>query len=141
MNDRQPTRSAATLCHASTLMLLLFLASSLAACGGTSQATTDAATVVEQLRARGLNVQPAGTARQRRLSQPGRAYIIGTGTLEIYEYRSEAAAVLDVRQIDQADLSPAPTVHIYQGRNLIVLYFGNDLDVEQALDDIVGPAF
>lgn len=119
--------------------LVAFAVSLAVGCGGMAAVVRDSDTVVQQLRARGVDVQPEGMADQPLLSQVGQAFRIGVDGLEIYEYRSESSAVLDAQELKRADLSPFGQIHVYQGGNIIALYFGDNLEVQGILTDVVGP--
>lgn len=111
-----------------------------AGCASSNQASTRSQDdVVEALRGDDVTLQVAGPANQSVLSTPGQAYTTGGGTLELYIYRSESGAVLDVRQLKRyIQPSPRPPSY-YHGGNVIAIYFGDAIDVERALSDVVGP--
>lgn len=120
----------------SRFFVLFGLAVGLAACATTSRTPTTADDVLEALREEGVSIQPAGVASQPALTTPGRAYNTPQGPVELYVYRSESSALLDARQFSGA--AEGPSAVVFQGNNVIALYFGTDVTVERALSEVVG---
>ena len=105
----------------------------------TTDGALDSQEVVAELRATGLTVSPAGPAIQSYFTETGEEYTVASGgTVQIYEYESRAAAESDVDriQLSQADAVASP--HFYHEGNVIVVYIGNQPEVEQALTSILG---
>lgn len=125
-----------------SLRVLLFLCLLLPALGCASSNQTEERSlsdVVEALREEGVRMQVAGPVSQEVLSAPGQAYTTDGGTMQLYVYRSETSATLDAQQLKGRGQPTGDRSSYFQGGNVIALYFGDAVDVERALSEVIGP--
>ncbi|HET6567463.1 MAG TPA: hypothetical protein VFG50_05820 [Rhodothermales bacterium] len=71
-------------------------------------------------------------------SVPAQKFTVGNGAeMEVFEYTNSGAALLDVTWLDDfMNGNAAP--HLYRGQDVVVIYYGNDPGVMNALSDVLG---
>ena len=116
---------------------------------------TDYISLVDNLRAAGATVEPAGEVSQTFFAVPGQAITVNGGTVQVFPYADEAAASAAAAGIapdgGTIRLTPAAggaarvvsiswvaTPHFYRSGPLIVLYVGDDPAVTAVLTAVLG---
>lgn len=128
-----------------------------AGCGAAASAQTvsDYASLISHLHASGLTAeadQYVSSVRQPFLSVSGHAVNVNGQRIEVYEYRSAAAANADAKRIDDdaclAHVAGGTTMmdwpgvpHLYKRGRVIVIYVGTDKRIISALVAALGPQF
>lgn len=73
-----------------------------------------------------------------RFSVPAQQFTVGNGhTMQVFEYTNSGAVLLDVTALDDF-MNGHNAPHLYRGENMIVVYYGNDIGVMNALSDVLG---
>lgn len=106
----------------------------------------DYVSLIDNLRAAGATVEPAGDVEQPFFAVPGRLIRVNGGDVQVFEYADMAADDADLARIGP-DGSIIGTVsilwvappHLYRAERLIVLYVGSDPAVTGALEAVLGP--
>ncbi len=139
-----------------TVLLVL-----VAACGSgesSSQPTTPAVSLVDNLRAAGVTVDPAGTASSDFFAPQGQLLTVNGERVETFAFASaeEADAAADgvsasgssISRVDsETGMGVASSIlwdkppHFYKAGKLIALYVGCDSDVINVLKETIGPRF
>lgn len=108
----------------------------------------DYISLVDNLRAAGATVEPAGEISQPFFSITGRVIIVNGGKVQVFEYPSAAAANAEAARVSPDGRSVGTTVvewvetpHFYKAGRLIVLYVGDEADVLNPLQAVLGPQF
>ncbi len=127
----------------------------LAACGGETEPVvshggpvTDYVSLVDGLRAVGATVESAGTVDQPFFSVQGQLIAVDGEDVQVFEYE-DAASVEDAAGDVSADggsvgtsmISWLAAPHFYKKARLLVLYVGDDTNVMQLLEDVLGEQF
>ena len=111
-------------------------------------AATSYQSLIEHLRASGLQVEPAGEIEQPFFTPKARVIRIGTaGEAQVYEYASEEQAAADAAKV-QSDGSIGGSMphwiappHFFRRANLLVLYLGSDETTLLKLRSFLGNEF
>ena len=128
--------------YLSTSLLTLLVAGWMMGC--TSSARTadgglDTQEVIADLRATGLVISPRGPALQSFFTETGEEFSVASGgTLQVYEYDSTTEAESNVDRINLSQVDATSSPHFYHKGNVIVVYFGNQPEVEHALTSSLG---
>ncbi len=108
----------------------------------------DYESLVNNLRAAGLRVEPAGEASQPFFSAKGRAIKVDQSEIQAFEYPDEAEAQAEAARVSPDGLSVGTSKitwigppHFFKKGRLIVLYVGNEAGVIDALKAALGPQF
>ncbi len=127
----------------------------LAACGGEAEPVvshggpvTDYVSLVDGLRAAGATVEATGTVDQPFFAVQGRLIAVDGEDVQVFEYE-DAASVEDAAGDVSADGGSVGTSmigwvappHFYKKARLLVLYVGDDSEVMQLLEDVLGEQF
>ncbi len=147
-----------------SLLLLGFLALVLSACGQQAEAapsptatppTTshggpvqDYVSLIDQLRAHGATVDPAGDVSQPFFSVSGHIITVNGEHVQVYEYATDDAANAEAARISPDGGTIGNTIvdwvappHFYKAGKIIVLYVGNTAHVLQPLFAVLGSQF
>jgi len=118
-----------------------------AATSSTSQGentVTDRASLIDALRAGGLNVQTAGEVQQPFFEVSGTALKVSGADVQVFEFADSAAAKEAMSTIG-SDGNPSTMMidwvaapHFYQAGKIIVLYVGDDTPIIEALTKTLG---
>ena len=109
---------------------------------------TDYVSLIDNLRASGATVEPAGEISQPFFSVKGNAITVNGENVQVFEY-ADAAAVEAEAALVSADGSSVGTTmvswvaapHFYQAGKLIVLYVGDSATVINVLEAVLGTQF
>jgi hypothetical protein len=103
---------------------------------------------VDNLRAAGATVEPAGEVSQPFFAVQGQVITVNGGDVQVFEYAdtatSEAEAALvspDGSSVGTSMVGWVAPPHFYQTGQIIVLYVGDKSDIITTLDGILGPQF
>ncbi len=137
-----------------TLFVITFL---LVACGGQETPTppvshggpvTDYVSLIDNLRAAGATVEPAGEVSQPFFSVEGWIINVNGEEVQVFEYAdagsadAEAALVSpDGGSVGTTMMQWVATPHFYKAGKLIVLYVGDSDSVADALEAALGSQF
>jgi hypothetical protein len=104
--------------------------------------------LVDNLRAAGATVEPAGEVAQEFFSPVGYVISVDGADVQVFEYpdveAAEAEAALvsdDGSSIGTTMMTWVETPHFYKRERLIALYVGEDSAVTALLESVVGPQF
>lgn len=106
---------------------------------------TDLTSLVDILRAKGLNVEQGDSASQPFFSVQGTTLKVEGADVQVFEYADAEAAKADMAKIGPDGNPPTMMIewveppHFYQGGRLIVLYVGDDEQIKQTLSVTLGP--
>jgi hypothetical protein len=118
-----------------------------AATSATSQAETtvmDRASLIDALRARGLNVQTAGEVQQPFFEVSGTTLKVAGADVQVFEFADAAAAKQAMSAIGPDGNPPTMIIdwvappHFYQAGKIIALYIGDDTAIIEALTKTLG---
>ncbi|MEO8034448.1 MAG: hypothetical protein ABI837_08435 [Acidobacteriota bacterium] len=105
-----------------------------------------ASSLAQGLRAAGITVTAAGRITQPFFSVPARVFIAAGADLQVYQYRSAAAAGIDAGKISPSGSAIGTFMaqwmrppHIFHKHNLIVVYLSDDARVRSWLAARLGP--
>ncbi len=104
----------------------------------------DRASLIDALRARGLDVQPAGEVQQPFFEVSGTALKVGGADVQVFEFADAAAAKQAMSTIGQDGNPPTMMIdwvaapHFYQAGKIIALYVGEDKAIIEALTKTLG---
>lgn len=108
----------------------------------------DLAGLINSLRARGVTVGRAGEVSQPFFSVRGRIITVSGEDVQVFEYRSAAAARREARRVEKTGKGTGTSMvtwiappHFYRSGKLIVLYVGKNGDVMKALEAVLGRQF
>lgn len=125
-----------------TLSLFVLLGCS-AGSGGDSAVTS----IVDQLNASGLRVEPRGSIEQPFFSVPATVYAVDGDDLQLYQYASASAAEKDAAKVapngaigTSMPMWIAPP-HFFRRDNIIAIYLGSSAKTLDALHQTLGPQF
>ncbi len=109
---------------------------------------TDYVSLIDNLRAAGATVEPAGELSQPFFSVKGQVITVNNGDVQVFEYadaataETEAALVSpDGSSIGTYMVSWVAPPHFYKEGKLIVLYVGDDTAVLNVLEAVLGSQF
>lgn len=109
---------------------------------------TDYVSLIDQLRAAGATVEPAGAVSQPFFSVKGQVIKVNGEDVQVFEYTDAAAAEAeaatvspDGRSIGTSMVTWVAAPHFYKTGKLIVLYIGNNQTTLAALETALGPQF
>ncbi len=109
---------------------------------------TDYVSLIDNLRAAGATVEPAGDISQPFFSVKGNAITVNGGDVQVFEYADAATADAEAALISPDGSSIGTTMvswvaapHFYKTGRLIVLYVGDNASVLNALEGVLGPQF
>jgi len=109
---------------------------------------TDYVSLVDNLRAAGADVQPAGDISQPFFLVKGLAITVNGGNVQVFEYADADAADAETALISPDGSSIGTTMvswvaapHFYRIGKLIVLYVGDDETVLSVLESVLGQQF
>ncbi len=137
------------------LFALLLAGVLVAACAGQTDTVvshggpvTDYVSLVDNLRAAGDTVDPAGTVSQPFFTPEGQLLSVNGEHVQAFEFESEAEADTAVETVSEDGSSVGTTMitwvadpHFYKAGKLVVLYVGEDDGVVDLLEEIMGPQF
>ena len=137
-----------------TVMVLL-LATFGAGCAGSEPPpasnggpVTDYASFLDNLRAAGATVEPAGEIIQDFFSVKGKAIKVNGADVQVFEYRDNAAAETEAQLVSPDGSSIGTSIpfwvaspHFYKAGRIIVLYMGENAAVTDALQKTIGAQF
>lgn len=108
----------------------------------------DYVSLVDQLRAAGATVEPAGEVSQPFFAVKGQAINVDGAGVQVFEYADAAAADAEAAGVAPDGGSVGTTMvswvappHFYKSGRLIVLYVGDEAGVMARLDSVLGPQF
>ncbi len=142
-------------CPMVLIFLFLLAAALLSACGsqpGTVVShggpVTDYVSLVDNLRAAGATVDPAGVVSQPFFMPEGQLLSVNGQDVQVFEFGSvtDAAAAVETVSKDGSSVGTTmvtwvATPHFYEAGKLIVLYVGEDSGVIGVLEEALGPQF
>ncbi len=111
--------------------------------------TSDYVSLIDNLRAAGATVEPAGeVVNQPFFSVTGNIITVNGGDVQVFEYADAAAADTEAALVSPdgysvglSMISWVATPHFYQADRLIVLYVGDSTDVINVLEAELGQQF
>lgn len=109
---------------------------------------TDYVSLVDNLRAAGATVEPAGEINQPFFSVTGSAIMVNGENVQVFEYADAAAAEAeaglvsaDGSSIGTSIVSWVAAPHFYKAGKLIVLYVGENAATLNLLESVLGAQF
>ena len=109
---------------------------------------TDYVSLIDNLRAAGATVEPAGDISQPFFSGKGNAMTVNGENVQVFEYADAATAEAEAALVSPDGSSIGTTMvgwvatpHFYKVGKLIVLYVGDSTAVIDALKAALGPQF
>ncbi len=109
---------------------------------------TDYVSLVDNLRAAGATVNPAGEVEQPFFSVKGFVIKVNNGDVQVFEYMDANAAEAESQLVSPDGSSVGTSMvgwvappHFYKVEKLIVLYVGENEDTIGMLDSVLGPQF
>lgn len=109
---------------------------------------TDYASVLDHLRAAGVGAEPGEDVDQPFLAVKGKMIRVRGGDVQVFQYRDTAATDAQAALISPDGATVGTTKlqwvgppHFYKQGNLLVLYVGDDAQVLQALESVLGRQF
>ncbi len=109
---------------------------------------TDYVSLIDNLRAAGATVEPAGEISQPFFSVRGRVITVNGGDVQVFEYADAATADAEAALVSPDGSSVGTSMvswvappHFYKEGKLIVLYVGDDTAVVSALEAVLSPQF
>ncbi len=109
---------------------------------------TDYVSLIDNLRASGATVSPAGNISQPFFSVEGKTISVNNEQIQIFEYIDQEAAEEEAKQVSSDGSSVGlsmilwvDTLHFYKEGNLIVLYIGDDSTTNNTLENLLGTQF
>ncbi len=109
---------------------------------------TDYASLVSNLRAAGATVEPAGEIIQDFFSVEGKAIKVNGEDVQVFEYPDNAAAEAEAQLVSPDGSSIGTSMpfwvappHFYKAGRIIVLYVGENANVMDALESVLGAQF
>jgi hypothetical protein len=115
---------------------------------GHGASVTDYASLIDSLRAAGVNVEPQGEVDQPFFSVKGRMIKVHSEDVQVFEYSTASAADAeaalvspDGRGVGRTKLHWVGPPHFYKKEKVLVLYIGDNDQVLKALEAVLGPQF
>ena len=109
---------------------------------------TDYVSLIDNLRAAGATVEPAGDVSQPFFSVKGQVITVNGGEVQVFEYSADASADAEAALVSPDGGSVGTSMiswiappHFYKKSRLIVLYVGDNTAVIEALEGVLGPQF
>ncbi len=109
---------------------------------------TDYISLIDNLRAAGATVEPAGEISQPFFSVEGNAITVNGENVQVFEYADTAAAEAEATLVSPDGSSVGTTMvgwiatpHFYKAGRLIVLYVGDNAPVVNVLEAVLGSQF
>jgi hypothetical protein len=109
---------------------------------------TDYASFVSSIRAIGVSVEPQETLGDSPFSTPTRVISVGGATVQVFEFSNEPSAIAasktvskDGTEVGTSIIRWIDTPHFYTQGNIIVLYVGQNPEVLNLLDSLLGIQF
>ena len=110
---------------------------------------TDYGSLIDALRAAGLNIEPAGEVEQPFASVVGYVVKVNGDDMQIFEYPDETQADSDAKLIspdggiigNTTIIDWISTPHFYKQGRLMVLYVGENVELINTLEAVLGPQF
>ncbi len=109
---------------------------------------TDYVSLIDNLRAAGAIVEPAGEVSQPFFSVNGQVITVNNGDVQVFEYADTAAADAEAAFVSADGSSVGTTMiswvappHFYKTGRLIVLYVGDNTAVINVLEAVLGSQF
>lgn len=106
----------------------------------------DYVSLVDNLRAAGATIEPAGSVDQPFFSVEGNAIDVNGENVQVFEYADQAAAEAEAETISPDGSSIGTSMvtwvdppHFFQTGRIIVLYVGDNQEVIELLGEVVGP--
>ncbi len=129
----------------STIIILMLGAYSI---GCTSEKPMDYASLIDNLRAAGATVEPAGEIIQDFFSASGQAIKVNGEDVQVFEYSNEAETETEAALVSPDGSSIGTSMpfwigppHFYKSGRIIVLYIGENSAVINVLQDVLGAQF
>ncbi len=104
--------------------------------------------LVDNLRATGANIQPAGDITQPFFSVKGLVITVNGSNVQVFEYADANAADAEAALVSSDGSSIGTTMaswvappHFYEAEKLIVLYVGESEAIIDILESVLGPQF
>jgi hypothetical protein len=104
--------------------------------------------LVDNLRATGANIQPAGDITQPFFSVKGLVITVNGSNVQVFEYADADAADVEAALVSSDGSSIGTTMaswvappHFYKAEKLIVLYVGESEAIIDILESVLGPQF
>ncbi len=108
----------------------------------------DNVSLIDNLRAAGATVEPAGEIEQPFFSVKGQSIRVNGGDVQVFEYADASAANADAALVAPDGGSVGTTMvmwveapHFYKTGKLIALYVGTDSNLTGVLESVMGPQF
>ncbi len=108
----------------------------------------DYISLVDNLRATGATVEPAGELTQPFFSVNGRVIVVNGGDVQVFKYADAAAAEAEAALVSPDGSSVGTSMvawvappHFYRADRLIVLYVGDSTDAIDVLEAVLGQQF
>lgn len=108
----------------------------------------DYISLVDNLRATGANIQPAGDITQPFFSVKGLVITVNGSNVQVFEYADAEAADAEAALVSSDGSSIGTTMaswvappHFYKAEKLIVLYVGESEAILDILESVLGPQF
>lgn len=108
----------------------------------------DYVSLIDNLRAAGATVEPAGEIEQEFFSPTGYIIQVNGAEVQVFEFPDGEAAAADAALVAENGGSIGTTMvtwmatpHFYQADRVIVLYVGDDASVTALLESVLGPQF
>lgn len=132
-----------------SIIVLFMLTVWFAGCVGPQPSPVkDYESLIENLRAAGLTMKPAGEISQPFFSVKGRIISVNGNDVQVFEYASANSADNEAALVSQDGSSVGTTMitwvaapHFYKKEKLIVLYVGDNAAVINGLDKVLGKQF
>ncbi len=109
---------------------------------------TDYVSLIDNLRAAGATVEPAGEVTQPFFSVKGNVITVNGGRVQVFEYADTAAADTEAALVSPDGSSIGTTMvgwvaapHFYKTGRLIALYVSDDTAVINVLEAVLGTQF
>ncbi len=109
---------------------------------------TEYVSLIDNLRAAGATVEPAGDISQPFFSVKGNAITVNGENVQVFEYADAATADTEAALVSPDGSSIGTTMvswvappHFYKTSKLIVLYVGDNTAVINVLEDVLGSQF
>jgi hypothetical protein len=109
-------------------------------------AVEDYDSLVDNLRAQGIAVEPAGTVEQPFFAPDGQVVRADDQEIQVFEFTSVEEAESAAKTISQDGSSVGTSMmmwvgppHFYKADKIIILYVGADEEITSILEEVLGP--